>query len=243
MKPSNRWKASLIVAVALALVAMPISLDGAGSDTPASWSQLPVTKDGSPYSLSPLANGAIEVHASSYTGENEREFLWVNTAPTEANTTVCMQWSSGGLVDQEGAVLRLKVANGVFRAITVMRNIWGDKFYYINFVSWNSESAVPFTILSGVNLAGYLTTSTSAIYPLNFCARAAGDTVEFIVWKQNDSKPHWGSILQGGAARIPPGYFGVGKEGVYIGHLIAPSSAVISNVTIDGRTFNPRLAA
>ena len=51
----------------------------------------------------------------------------------------------------------------LLRPEQLLRNIWGDKFYYINFVSWNSESAVPFTILSGVNLAGYLTTSTANI--------------------------------------------------------------------------------
>lgn len=198
-----------------------------------------VTPDCSGYTYASPAPGTVVVTAPKSSGANNREFFWGSSGGNEADPTVCATFASGEGIDQQGIVLRLNdTAVGGTTGITVTRNIWMGTFNIFNFHVWNTrrDPSNPFTMF-GSKAIPELPVSP-AVYPLRMCARAvaATDQVQFVVWTKGQAEPGWGSMTQGGEARIPPGAPSTGRAGWFAGHLTPGTSMTYSGLTVDGET-------
>ncbi len=196
-----------------------------------------VTPDCSAYIYSSPRPGTEVVSAPKSSAGNNREFFWSPSSPSGSDMTVCARFADGRGADQQGIVLRLhELADGRVSAVTVTRNVWMGAFDVFNFHVWNTatDPASPFTQF-GSTVVPVLPVRP-AVYPLDMCARtvAASDSVEFVVWKDGQPKPGWGSTTQGGRATIPGDAPAVGRGGWFAGHLSPGTSMTYEGLSVDG---------
>jgi len=196
-----------------------------------------VTPDCAEYTYSSPRPGTVVVTAPRSSASNNREFFWSAGGPSRPDLTVCATFVSGAGFDQQGVVLRLNVlAGGRVSGVTVTRNVWMSAFDVFNYHVWNTlaDPAQPFTQF-GSTVVRALPIAPS-VYPLHLCARTvtATDTVQFVVWTAGQSRPPWGSTVQGGQATIPPGAPASGQGGWFAGHLLPGTSMAYGDLTVDG---------
>jgi hypothetical protein len=195
-----------------------------------------LTHDGRAYVVIHQSIGSMTVESRLREDRgDEREVLWPYLAKSEVNASSCATWESGEGLDQQGAAFRITQTDGVVRAVTVTRNVYGHVFYDFNFHTWNTSTSGIFSLFGQTDLKGYLGTGP-ARYPLNFCARTTGNVIQFVVWRPGTVKPAWGSTTQGGSALIPAGAAPEsGLTGWYVGHIVPGTIASLSGMTVDGR--------
>jgi hypothetical protein len=166
---------------------------------------------------------------------NERELFWTASDSTVDSST-CAVWDSGEGYSQQGAFFRMTDKDGVVRALTITRNVYGAAWWVFNFHYWDtSDSASPFILFAHVSLYNFLGRSRHATYPLHFCARVIGDVMQFIVWRPGQHRPAWGSEIQGGQAETPAtDSYGMeaGVSGWYIGHVPPGTISVMSDMKL-----------
>jgi hypothetical protein len=235
---NRRRSGILVVACALALVACGAgAVPEDGGHFSSSPSTCRVTPDCSGYSYSNPSPGTVVVTAPKASGGNNREFFWSRSDRIEPDPTVCATFMTGQGIDQQGVVLRLnETADGDVTGISVTRNVWLGVFNTFNSHVWNTgaDPTDPFRQFGSTVLRALPV--RPAVYPLHLCARVAPATndVQFLVWRNGQAKPPWGSTAQGGEATIPPGAPATGRGGWFAGHLTPGTSMTYSNLSVDG---------
>jgi hypothetical protein len=168
---------------------------------------------------------------ANVTQHDLREVFWYRDTPIELNEETCATWTvADGPIVQQGAALRIATLDGIRRAITVTRNIFGGATWVFNVHLWVGAK---FTLIGQVNLGRELGIGSSVrALPWRFCARAIDQTVEFKVWPLDEAEPAWGDGTHGGAVLLPPGWVYPGVAGWYAGHLSAGDRAGYRNLIV-----------
>ena len=197
-----------------------------------------VSADGPGYSYNSPSPGTVIVSAPSTAGLNQREFFFDQSAPVEADSTVCATFASGQDIDQQGVALRINVTSNGTTGITVSRNIFGNVFNVFNVHVWNTgtDPSSPFEIIGQVTA-----TSLPAgvpVYPLTMCARTVDDEVQFTV-SRFPGPTRWGDPGASGQATLPPGAPATGQGGYFAAHMTPGTSMTFKNLTVDGSVSTP----
>lgn len=154
-------------------------------------------------------------------GANLRQAFWPSGAPDVVDGQSCATWRATSEGDvQEGAVLRLSMAGGRTRAITITKNIAYYTWWVFNVHVWDTAAPQPYTQVGQVDLGQELWPN-GQLQPLpwHFCARVIGDFVDLKVWHDPEAEPAWGDSVHARTVKLPPGWIYPGKDGWYIGHL------------------------
>ena len=179
------------------------------------------------------ANGAIA-------GANDRIAFWPKGEPASVNEESCATWSSQdpvqgpGVITQEGLTLRLSSHDGVTRAITITKNVYGapkstTSNFILDVLLWNTSHPTQWNKIGDVIIENYLDESHDTQLPWNVCARVVASTVQVEMWLPDQQPPSWTNDVQGGTFQLPIGWDFAGMAGWYIGHLATGATATYTN--------------
>jgi hypothetical protein len=201
---------------------------------------VPMTRDGTPYSFTPIADRQMRVLATSSTGGDTREFIYSPNQTNLVDSTVCATVRATAPF-QPGLLVRINSDGpfGQLRAFGVDENVWGPAYNVFNLMTWNASLDPPFALYAHFTIPG-LPVSTEH-FPLNMCARTTGRLFQFIVWTAGMSQPNWGDPNWGGSVTCPTDIPATGWSGYYLGHLTAGNSATFNNLRVrpDGQPGSP----
>jgi hypothetical protein len=172
-----------------------------------------------------LADGVVTASApETNTGGNTRTAFWRRADAASADHQTCATWvNAQSELQQQGAALRVRSANGRTTAITITDNIFYFARWNFNVHVMDSGAEQPFRRIAYFDLSDAFRTAPGAFtvwpYPWRMCARVVGDTVSFIVWPLRDPEPAWDDPKYGGSVTLPAGWDQPGLPGWYVGHL------------------------
>jgi hypothetical protein len=179
------------------------------------------------------ANGVI-------VGANDRVAFWPRHEVAAVDEESCATWSSQvpaqgpGVITQEGLTLRLATHDGVTRAITITKNVYGPRSdpssnFILDVLLWNTSHTTQWRKIDDVVIAGYLDASHDTKLPWNVCARVVGSTLQVEMWLPGQAPPAWTNDAQGGTFQLPAGWDFAGVAGWYVGHLATGATATYTN--------------
>lgn len=192
-----------------------------------------LTRDGDDgYAVAATDDSVRVTAAPGNQAGDTRVLLHRPTTPIVGDGESCATWGErAGDAVQVGAALRIRVAGGAVRAITVTQNIWISPFAF-NIHTWDtSRPGRPFALVGQVDLRDRFFAFGLVPFPWRFCARAVGDRVEFKVWSPSEREPRWGDQAHSDGVTLPPGWEAPGQVGWYVGHLSAGDHAVLSDLS------------
>ena len=126
-------------------------------------------------------------------------------------------------------MLRAATANGVTRAITVTKNIWGGAFDVLNVHLWNTSLADPYHFIGRLDLEPFFTASDETTLPYDVCAEVIGTELQVAFWFANQAPPQWGAAGQTATFTLPAGWDYPGEAGWYVGHLPTGGATTYEN--------------
>jgi hypothetical protein len=192
---------------------------------------VPMTRDGTPYSFTPITNRQTRILATSSTGGDTREFLYSPDQTNQVDSTVCATIKATAPF-QPGLLVRINSDGpvGQLRALGIDQNVWGPAYNVFNLMTWNASLDPPFALDAQFTIPG-LPVNTED-FPLNMCARITGRLFQFVVWTAGMVQPNWGDPNWGGSVACPSDIPATGWSGFYLGHLTAGNSATFSDLSI-----------
>jgi len=183
-------------------------------------------------------NGTTVVDApTANAGGNSRVMFWPAAEQPTADQESCAQWqgegpSGLGFTDQQGVALRISTVNGVTRAISVTKNVYGSTNFVFNVHVWDTSVPGVYTQIGSFNLRSVFVVGAALVpFPWDICAEAVGNTVSFEVWIDGQPEPAFGNTINGGSVTLPAGYDVPGYAGWYAGHIAAGDSLYYDNLT------------
>lgn len=187
--------------------------------------------------------------SSKNTDVNSRFVFYPSTETPSVNQESCATWQSqnppngSGSIIQQGLALRVEDSNGITKAITITKNIYGSNDpsrpanAAFDIILWDSTKPQSnFIVIGEFILSSTLWPNGQYVpFPWNICGEVIGNTVNFEVWPSTISQPAWGNTSYGGSATIPAAdlsnWSGPGYAGWYFGHVSTTSSAVYNGLT------------
>ena len=223
-------------------VASPIS-SGYGSATLTQ--MLSSSGVGDTYAISATATSSSVLASSHIAQGNDRVVYFPAGEPQVSNEQSCATWTvqsptqQQGSSIQEGLALRVATDDGVTRAITVTKNIYGRYYNQINVHTWSTAQWPPFHYVGGLNIGPYLASSKGQNLPLNICARVVGSSLQLETWVAGSTPPAWGTPRQGVTVQLPSGWGYPGSVGWYAGHFPSNGALNYSNEYEGAPTSTP----
>jgi hypothetical protein len=184
-----------------------------------------------------LADGVVTASApETNTGGNTRIAFWRVADQPSTDQQTCATWvNAQSRLQQQGAALRVRSANGRTTAITVTDNIFYLARWAFNVHVMDSAAQPVFRQIASFDLGEAFRTAPGAFtvwpYPWRMCARVVGDTLSFIVWPLTVPEPAWNDPRYGGSVRLPAGWGQPGIPGWYVGHLEPGDSVGFTDMT------------
>jgi hypothetical protein len=199
----------------------------------------PVSSGGTGYTYSSPSSGVVNVSASSLTSGNDREFFYSATGNTYADSSAC-ETTSGTPPAQPGIAFRITDSHNVITAVTVTENIFGSPsssaYNDFNVHIWDTSQTPAFSLVGHAIIKAI--SSSPQPEPLNLCAEITNDVVQFVTWTSGP-QPAWGDPTWGGSVTLPSNAPTRGQTGYFAGHIPAGTSAIYSNLTVDGAAASP----
>jgi hypothetical protein len=177
------------------------------------------------YGITPTSDGAAVSASGNVIAPNDRLAFWPAAEAVASDEQACASWTdqlpaqAPGVLVQQGLVLRLATADGVTRAITVTKNVWGGAFDVLNVHLWDTALADPFQLIAQIDLEGYFRSMGQLTLPYDVCARAVGWSLQVAFWFPGQPVPAWGAAGQGATLQLPAAWSYPGVAGFYAGHL------------------------
>jgi hypothetical protein len=177
------------------------------------------------YGIAPTSDGAAVSALGNVIAPNDRLAFWPSTEAVATNEEACATWTgqlpaqAPGVLVQQGLVVRLATADGVTRAITVTKNVWGGAFDVLNVHLWDTALADPFQLVAQIDLEGYFRSVGQLALPYDVCARVVGPSLQVAFWFPGQPVPGWGAAGQGATLTLPAAWSYPGQAGFYAGHL------------------------
>jgi hypothetical protein len=177
------------------------------------------------YGITSTSEGAAVSASGNVIAPNDRLAFWPAAETVATDEEACTSWTeqlpsqAPGVLVQQGLVLRLATADGVTRAITVTKNVWGGAFDVLNVHLWDTALADPFQLIAQIDLEGYFRSIGQLTLPYDVCARAVGRSLQVAFWFPGQPVPAWGAAGQGATLQLPTAWSYPGVAGFYAGHL------------------------
>ena len=200
---------------------------------------MPVSPGNLAYTFSSPSAGVVDVSASSLTSDNDRVFFSLTDGTTTAAASAC-ETASGISPTQPGLAFRITNHHHVFTAVTVTENIFESPsepaYNDFNVHMWDTSRSPAFSLVAQVKIQGI--SPSPQPEPLNLCAEITNNVVQFVAWTSGP-RPPWGDPTQGASVTLPGNAPASGRTGFFAGHSPPGTSAVYSNLTVDGAATNP----
>jgi hypothetical protein len=187
------------------------------------------------YDVAGTADGSVVSASGPILAANDRVAYWPSTQAATADEAACASWSSQtpaqatGVGVQQGLVLRASTVDGVTRAITITKNIWGGAFDVLNVHLWNTSLATPYAFFGRLDLEPFFTASDETALPYDVCAEVVGDELDVAFWFSNQTPPVWGATGQTASFTLPADWDYAGEAGFYVGHLPTGGATTYEN--------------
>jgi Calx-beta domain len=205
------------------------------------------THVGESYAVTESPGSEVVTGANTILNNNGRMVFWPATQTPTDDQQSCASWSAqdpaqaSGIPTQEGVALRVATRDGITRAVTVTKNVYGSDFGVFNVHVWNTDAVTPLTLIKQFNLNQFLVDSDATNLPWNVCARVVGEELQFELWLPGATPPAWGDVSQGGTVELPVGWDYAGNAGMYAGHLGAGASLTYTDEYEGAPTATPTL--
>jgi hypothetical protein len=195
-----------------------------------------------------VTDGLVMTGSANNTDTNSRLVFWPSDEQPSLTQETCAIWNQSPSNDsdtiaQEGLALRASTIDGITRAITITKNIYGSNHpttgphAVFDVILW--DSSIPnnsFDVIGDTDLrTTFFAGGQYLPFPWEACAMIEGNTINFLVWPTDMSQPAWGTAGYGGTFTIPsadvnnwsqPGY-----AGWYFGHLSTTSNITYTDTT------------
>lgn len=223
---------SIVTTLAPSLDAIPLTTDRSTS-----------THAFDTFSITSAAGDVTSEGNAKNVSGNTRIVFWPAAEAPSLDQQTCATWIAQTPANgthttvQEGLAMRVSTVDGVTRAITITKNVWGYANYDFDVILWDTD--IPgdgFDLIADVDLSSvFLDDGAYAALPWSICARVVGAAVSFEVWPSADTQPAWGATSNGTTVTIPSSdvanWSVPGDAGWYVGHLGALQSATYGDLT------------
>lgn len=234
----NRWARCVL---ALAVIGSAVGCEPTPPTPPfrstqGSWTVGTVTSDGSDrYEFVDQGRGMQVTAPSSNRASNLRVTGVKQRTSTSVNHGSCVTWHGPvNSITQPGIVLRARLDAERTRAIMITDNIWMGFRSVINVHLADSDLSPAYSQLGYLDMeAGLGSVQDLKPLPWRFCAQAIGSTLTVKAWSipAHPVEPPWTDPAHAATIQLPESAVYPGQPGVFIGHLRAGETTVLSGHT------------
>lgn len=224
------------IVLALTAVAAAASCQPAFRSTEGSWTVGAITQDGMDrYEFFDQGKGLKITAPATNKSINLRLAAVKQSTATSLNHESCATWHGPvASIVQPGVVLRARLDAERTQAILVTNNIWSGVRSTINVHVADTAAKPALTGLATIDMTRAMGPYDNLKpLPWRLCARASGSTVTIKVWSitAHPTEPAWNDPTHTASVQLPARGVYSGKPGVFMGHLSAGQSTVLSNHT------------
>lgn len=175
---------------------------------------------------------SIRVTAGPIGSADVREAFVRTDTPVSVDQQSCVTWHGPieGSATQPGVVLRADPSPDRTRMIMVTNNVAFEWRPALNVHLVDSPDGEPvFRKIASRSLTTIGSWDTTQPLPWRLCARAVGRWVEAKAWSLTNEEPSWIHPSATITVLLPPEYVRAGRPGVYVGHLGAHESTLLTD--------------
>lgn len=176
----------------------------------------------------------VTAPASNRGGNLRVAAVWQHT-PTSLNHGSCVTWHGPvNSIVQPGIVLRARLDENRTRAIMVTDNIWMGVRPTVNVHVADTDNSPTYSQVAAIDMTpGLGSFQNLKPLPWRFCAQATGTTLAVKAWSipAHPAEPAWTDPAHAVSVELPESAVYPGEPGVYIGHVKAGQTTVLSGHT------------
>jgi hypothetical protein len=147
----------------------------------------------------------------------------VDTPLSNDQISCATAWSDGGWPSQEGVAGRILIQKDRYRAVTVLKNIWGYASWMYVVHVWDTGTPEVLRQVGGFDMSAAIGTSDSAspASARRLCLRIRGSLLTLKVWLAREPEPPWSDATHVRMVILPEAARHSGRPGWYAGHIPA----------------------